>query len=89
MKAENDSITVGRFQLKISRNLVSPLFYGSIVLILISLSFLYKFFVLGCILFALGVVTFLLWLGFFIYWQIKDPSKLRSGEFEIESKKIK
>lgn len=89
MKEQNTSVGAGKLQFSIGSNLITPILIASIVLILLSLSFFFsKLYLLGYILFGIGIFAFILWLGFYVYWQVKDPAKLRSGEFEINKLKV-
>ena len=89
MKEQNTSVGAGKLQFSIGSNLISPILIASIILILLSLPFFFsQLSILGYILFVLGISSFLTWLGFYVYWQVKDPSKLRSGEFEINKLKV-
>ena len=89
MKEQNTSVGAGKLQFSIGSNLITPILIASIVLILLSLSFFFsKLYLLGYILFGVGVFAFILWLVYYVYWQVKDPSKLRSGEFEINKLKV-
>jgi hypothetical protein len=89
MKEPKIFVRAGKYQFSIGTNLITPILIASIVLILSSLFFFFfKLNLLGYILFGVGIFAFVLWLIFYVYWQIKDPSKLRSGEFEIHKLKV-